>query len=46
MAIQYGNIQNLFEFTIGIISDIGIGSVGFNKAIAFFPNPDGMGLNA
>jgi hypothetical protein len=45
VSIQYGNIQNLFQFVVGIIPDIGIGSVGFNQAIAFFPDPDGMGFN-
>jgi hypothetical protein len=46
MAIQYSNIQYLFQIAVGIIPDIGIGTVGFYQVITFFPYPDGMGLNA
>lgn len=44
--IEQGDVEEEFEVFVLIVADIGRGPVGVDDAVALFPNPDGMGLDA
>jgi hypothetical protein len=43
--VEQGDIQQVLEFLVVVIPDIGLGPGRFQKAVSLFPNPDRMGLD-
>jgi hypothetical protein len=46
ILVEQGYVQHFFQVVVAVVTDIGIGTVGFQEMIALFPYPDGMGLDA